>query len=258
MKSRFQSYPLSLNMNHSNRKSKNAKFAKSMKKQYIILVTFLLSFSGMFAQNLTKSEYVIISFEEKGKYNEFDNHLFHWIAPFDSIALSRIDLVPLCTDPMFFIFDKQKENGVKEGQPFEKEQLEKSIEDFEKSVRQKKNLIQTIKSSWAYKLDVRAKGMIDVAKRYPIKVKVYATLISGIFAEGDFCYKHGNGAERQGWCHAFIPISDFQVIDSKDLKVSRIWDCIVNMDYSFIDYTYAFPGWYEDVRRFKATQNIRR
>lgn len=227
-----------------------------MKKFYVLFIIFGGYFCGLYAQNLSKSEYVIISFEHKGKYNELDKYLYHWIVPFDSIALSRTDLVPLCTDPIFFIFDEQKDNCAIKGQPFEKEQLEKSIEDFEKNVRQKKVLIQTIKSSWFYKLDVRAKGMIDVAKRYPIKVKVYATLVSGIFAEGDFCYKHGNGAERQGWCHAFIPIGDFQVINSNDLKVSRIWDCVVNMDYSFIDYTYAFPGGCEDVRRFKATQNI--
>ena len=226
-----------------------------MKKFYVIFIIFLLYFCRLYAQNLSKSEYVIISFEHKEKYNEWDKYLFHWIVPCDSIDLSRIDLVPLCTDPMFFIFDKQKDNDAKEGQISDNDKLEKSIEDFESIVQQEKKMIQTYKISWTYKLDVRAKGMIDVAKRYPIKVKVYATLISGIFAEGDFCYKHGSGSERQGWCHAFIPIGDFQVIDSKDLKISRIWDCVVNMDYSFIDYTYAFPGWCEDIRRFKATQN---
>lgn len=228
-----------------------------MKKFYVLLISFLLFFGGLDAQNLSRSEYVIISFEHKGKNNEWDNYLFHWIVPFDSININRVNLVPLCTEPMFFQFEKKKENRTIKDNSFVNDQIEKSIGDLETIVRQNKKLIQKISTFWTYKLDVSTKNLIDVIKRHPVTLKVYATLVSGFFATGDFCYKTGIGGshERSGWCHAFIPIGDFQIINLNNCYVSQIMNCIVNMDYSFIDYTYSRPDGYKEVRRFKATQN---
>lgn len=210
---------------------------ESNKLKIIILMILSINYINLVAQQRERKDYVVITVEQKQK--EHPTETYFWIIPVDS--MDAIHELP-CSLPVYPIYiDDSSEYNINRcacGDTIsyynhidDNNQYIQVVDYFLNIVKKNRLLLQTIDLKWNNK--PQKKLTVEDVMSTHRQVFVYATPLSGIFADCIMC--HNNELSQK----VFAPLKDLKYNNS--FWSLRHADLIKKANFMFFDYTKGVP-----------------